>query len=332
MSTLRMSLLAAAFANRNHKTEEEPTPLDEQLKYLLLFERKKCSALLFFGALFGFLGFQFAFIIGFYKFCDPHVSEFHVHFPSGYGYFPSTVSEMVHNPQDPAGKCFFAFEFVGALLIFMSWYPWELRNVYVGDSTSISCLNQLSWPMFRQFVPSIGMMIVACVTSTPFAQANVLDCVCISIHIIGALMLFVGYAMAEAKTIGFLNIKAAEVTAKTVGEKERKVRKAFLAGLIVAYLAFCTITVMLGLPLDQIGGKPDVWEPKWRTTSEGHKEKLIVLVDTASGFVLGLKIASYALEVMCGICLIGSFFTIWYFCEERHSDLMDELHSVHHAA
>jgi len=318
---LKETLLRAA---SNHGQKQ--ATLEEKVNFLMAYERKKCAALLFFGAIFGFLGFAFAFIIGFMKFLRPAESEFHEKFPSGYGYFPSTVSEMVHNPQEPAGKCFFAFEFVGAFFIFMSWYPWELRNVYIGDTFSMPFLS-ISWSMFRQFIPPAGMMLVATVTTTPFAQATELDAFCIGIHLTGAVMLFAGYAVVEAHTIGFL-VKQHESTERAMGKKERRLRKFCLTGIIACYAAFCTIQGIVLLPLEKYGGKNDVWEERRFTLPTGHHMAQMVLIDTASGFVLALKIASYACEVFCGLFLIASFLTIWYFCEERHSDLKDELFSV----
>lgn len=300
----------------------------EYLKYQISFERKKSAALLWFGALFGFLGFAFAFLIGFWKFVSPQLSEFHQQFPSGWGYFPATVSEMVHNPNDPAGKCFFAFEFIGAFLIFFSWYTFELQNVYVGDTDSVPLLRWLpfttiSWSMFRQFVPPLGMMLVATVTTTPFAQATVLDLVCIAIHLTGAVMLFAGYAICEAWTIGFCcegssvpTLKATEVIA----------RKIFLGGIIYFYTGFCVLTGAILMPLDKYGlGSMDKWETQTISHQDGAVFKEVVLVDTASGGVLFLKIASYLCEVGCGLSLIGSLFAIWIYCNERMIDLNEDV-------
>merc|ERR1719221_494529 len=115
------------------------------------------------------------------------------HFPSHHGYFASTVSEMVHNPNSPAGKCFRGFEFIASILIFQSWYPWHLRNCYIGDDMTLPCAGCISWTTFRQLVPSTGMMIVATITITPAAQANAEDSMSVAIHLAGAVMLFGGY-------------------------------------------------------------------------------------------------------------------------------------------
>jgi len=54
----------------------------------------------------------------------------------------------------------------------------------------------------------------------------------------------------------------------------------------------------------------------------------IILINTASGSVLYMKILSYASEVICGLFLISSFLAIWWFCNERKADLRDELFQV----
>mmetsp|Transcript_81791 Transcript_81791/g.207804 ORF Transcript_81791/g.207804 Transcript_81791/m.207804 type:complete len:355 (-) Transcript_81791:109-1173(-) len=309
-------------------TGQGSASIDDKISFLVGYERKKCAALLFMGSIFGLLGFVFAFIIGLMKFLNPHISEFHERFASGNGYFPATVSEMVHNPQDPAGKCVFAFEFIGAIFIFLSWYPWELRNVYIGDSHCVPVCKNLSWSMFRQFCPPCGMMLVATVTTTPFAQATQLDYFCIAIHLTGAVMLFAGYAAVESHCLGFLHIKQHETMKKTLKPREVSLRYLCLVGIVICYVVFCTITAVVVLPLEQWGGKNDVWEKRTITDERGFTFNKIVLVDTASGFVLWLKILSYVSEVACGLFLISSFLVIWYFCEERTTDLNDELFSV----
>jgi len=304
---------------------------EERIIFLEGLERKKTASLLFFGAAFGLLGFLFAFIIGTLKFLRPLTGEYHRIFPSGHGYFPATVSEMVHDPTDPAGKCFFAFEFVGAFFIFNSWYPWSLRNVYIGDDDQVAPCVPFSWMMFRQFIPPAGMMLVATVTTTPFAQAAILDYFCISIHLFGAVLLFAGYGVVEAKTLGWCGLQQPIVAQKCVGEDEKTVRKRLLTGLVAWYVLFCVLQGVLLLPLDQFGGKNDHWETRKiqnPTAEPGELMSQTILIDTASGFVLGLKILSYASEVCCGLFLIMSFMTIWWFCAERKADLRDELYQV----
>eukprot|EP00927_Polykrikos_kofoidii_P038479 TRINITY_DN3282_c0_g1_i1.p1 TRINITY_DN3282_c0_g1~~TRINITY_DN3282_c0_g1_i1.p1 ORF type:complete len:332 (-),score=45.55 TRINITY_DN3282_c0_g1_i1:75-1070(-) len=313
--------------SREQLIRESHAKLEEHISFRGLLERKKSVSLLWFGALMGLLGFVFAFCIGVYTFFNPLLGRKGEGYPSGNGYFPSTVSEMVHDPSKPAGKCFFAFEMVGALLIFLSWYPYELRSVYIGDS-EIAAFDT-SWVMLRQFVPTVGMMLVAVVTTTPIAQATVVDFFCIGIHLTGAVMLFAGYGVIEAITLGWGPFKRLEVTTRTIDAKQHWWRCRLLDCIAFWYTIFCVLQVVLVMPMEN--------SDKWTTIDiqdppvgfVGSKDvsyiDSVILVDTASGFCLFLKLLSYASEVFCGLSLIFSFFVIWYFSGERHADLVDEL-------
>lgn len=341
--TARGALFSRTPLLYNFMGQKKKPDLKDEVEFLIHYERKKCASLLWFGAVFGFFGFAFAFMCGLAKYFDPMLSEFHKDFPSGNGYFPSTVSEMVHNPTEPAGKCFFAFEFIGAGFIFTSWYPFELRNVYIGDSMTLPFVKELSWTMFRQFVPPAGMMLVATVTTTPFAQATPIDYVCISIHLLGAVMLFAGYAAVEAIALGMVpdwllakmcanvELKVDLVSSGVVSGKELLVRRLCLLSILFWYSAFCLLQVVLLLPLTDFPslGQLDQWGPvTYVNNITNTVQTQIVLHDTATGFLGWLKILSYLTEVFCGIALIGSFLAIWWFCEERKVDLKDELAKV----
>merc|ERR1712136_56813 len=287
-------------------------------------ERKRAAAMLAAGSLFGFLGFFFAFLIGLWKFVSPEASEYHRVFPSGRGYFPETVSEMVHNSDDPAGKSFFAFEFIAALLIFMSWYPHHLRNVYLGDDFMIPFIG-VSWTLFRQFVPALGMMLVATVTTTPLADATVLDMFTIGIHLFGAIMLFGGYIVFEGLTLGWGCLsgwRPAHVVG-TISDPEWRARSLCLTGVIFNYSLFLTIQVILVLPNNI--QTPDLWEIEQNFEENGAVTQATVLVDTAHGLFLALKITSYMSEVGCGLCLICSLMLIWAYCTEKDIDLVETL-------
>mmetsp|Transcript_51799 Transcript_51799/g.138661 ORF Transcript_51799/g.138661 Transcript_51799/m.138661 type:complete len:336 (-) Transcript_51799:142-1149(-) len=301
---------------------------EERLVFNDGFERKKTAALLFFGSVMGLCGFLFAFLIGFLKFTNPFMSEYHRQFPSHWGYFPATVSEMVHDPEDPAGKCFAAFASIGATFIFLSWYPWRLRNVYMGDSITIWCSHNLSWMMFRQFIPTTGMMLVASVTTTPFAQATMLDNICLGIHLTGALMFFAGYCLVEAVALGWGPFPLPEVSRRTMGSLEIRLRKSVVTAIIAFYSVFCVLQGVLLLPLDTAHGHADQWRQKVAYDEFGFARKKMLLLDTATGFVLFLKIASYTSEVLGGLLLIASHLIIWGFCNERYVDLYDELWKV----
>jgi len=328
---MKMSIVDNS-SDESSDTDRESYQRDPKLEERLIFndgfERKKTAALLFFGSFMGLLGFLFAFLIGIAKFANPWMSEYHREFPSHMGYFPATVSEMVHNPDEPAGKCFFAFASMGATFIFLSWYPWRLRNVYSGDSRTIWFTTRISWTMFRQFIPPCGMMIVASVTTTPFMQATALDDICLGIHLTGALMFFAGYCLVEAVALGWGPFPFPEVSQRTIGRMELRLRKRVLTGIVWSYALFCLLQGVLLLPLDMASGHSDIWKPREAFDEFGYHHKKMTLLDTATGVVLGLKIASYTLEVVGGLLLIASHLIIWGFCHERQVDLNDELWKV----
>lgn len=293
---------------------------EDRIAFMDGHERKRTSALLLIGSVFGLLGFIFAFVIGTLKFRNPMDYEEHV-FPSGRGYFPPTVSEMVHDPRDPAGKAFFAFELLGALFIFISWYPWELANVYIGDDDE--AFWGISWVMLRQFIPAPGMMLVACVTTTPIAQATLLDWFTITIHLTGAMMMFAGYFFIEGKTLGWGCFTPPKGNVR-IGDAERAIRVFCLNGVCFWYVTFFAIQIVLGIP-----GLPICCDDAWIPSAEpGKVRHNMVLADTATGAFLVLKVLSYISEVFCGLNLICSHLAIWYFCSERHIDLAEELTDV----
>jgi len=278
--------------------------------------RKRSANLLFVGSVSGLLGFLFAFVIGVVAIQTHGRNDINgVPFKSGRAYFPSTVSEMVHNPSKPTGKVFFAFCFVGALMIFQSWYPMQLRNAYIGDDAMVC---GVSWVTIRQFVPAPGMMMLAVITTVPAAQATVTDEFCIALHLTGAAMLFVGYFACEAHAIGWGPFGGC-LPAGKLRESEGNIirRKLCLTGIGLFYLAFCVIQVVLCTPLI----KPED-NDQWGHI-EGYKEEQ--LINTATGYVKTLKVVSYGSEVVCGLLLILSHLLIWHASEERMYDLPEEL-------
>jgi len=270
--------------------------------------QRRCTSLLWMGSISGLLGFIFAFVLGFWAFVQPGEK-----FASGWGYFPPTVSEMVHDPSSPAGKCFFCFELIGAICIFQSWYPWELQSAYIGDE--LKTWFGVSWATCRQFFPPIGMMIVACVPTTPAAQATMPEQVTVMIHITGASMMFVGYILIEGKTLSWGGFKCPPEYVK-IGYQELRVRKILLSGCFFGFVSFVVFQALLLLPLGLSG--EDRWEVK-----PGFSR--VQLVDTASGLTLMFKVGSYAGEVIAGLFLIASHLSIWYHCHERKVNLADSI-------
>jgi len=163
---------------------------------------------------------------------------------------------------------------------------------------------------------------VATVTTTPIATATIRDWFTISIHLSGAMMMFVGYVVIEGKTLGWRCFSHPKGDT-FIGDSERRWRRFFLDGICFWYILFFAVQIVLGIPGVPISS-PDQYEIKNASLPVGPDNPL-ELKDTASGLFLFLKILSYAGEVICGINLIMSHLTIWYYCTERHIDLEDEL-------
>mmetsp|Transcript_117631 Transcript_117631/g.228679 ORF Transcript_117631/g.228679 Transcript_117631/m.228679 type:complete len:342 (-) Transcript_117631:71-1096(-) len=308
----------ATIEERLEKMEQLHQKVDKAQQYQEGYQRKRATALLFYGSIFGLMGFAFAFATGLMKTLNTQDK-----YDSGYGYFSATVSEMVFDPRDAAGKAFFGFEFIGANFIFLSWYPWSLRNVFLGDDEIAFC--SISWVMLRQLIPAPGMMLVATVTTTPIALARPRDIVTIAIHFSGAMMMFVGYVIIEGKTLGW-RCFTHPIGGSKIDDVERKWRTFFVDGVCFWYIMFFAVQIVLGAA-GGVGGSasrlPICCADTYSTPAGPHETEK--LVNTASGIFLVLKVVSYASEVLCGINLIMSHLTVWYYCKERHIDLEDEL-------
>lgn len=86
-------------------------------------------------------------------------------YESGFGYWPPTVSESVHDSESPQGKIFYTFLLMFFLGAFLSWYPYNLRNVYTGPEM-VPCLC-IYWTTVRQYIPSMGCLLLIGVTTYP---------------------------------------------------------------------------------------------------------------------------------------------------------------------
>jgi len=297
--------------------------------------RKRASTMLLLGAISGFFGFLFAFTIGVLR--SSTVARSYAPISDSYCYrkfdgarlrpcyFPATVSELVHDSDDPAGKVFFFFEFTGAIMIFFSWYPSELRSVYIGDDATLPG-RCISWVTFRQYVPAPGMMMLSVIRTVPMPQADLTDFFCIGLHLTGALLMFVGYFFAEGVAIGWGPFhRCVRDDKRRIDPKASMHRKIALTGVALFYVIFCVLQVALSV------GSGDSFD-QWDTVTDCHlltkddcqKPQLIRAADKP---LKNLKELSYASEIICGLFVIGSHLLIWYHCEERHYDLHEELPS-----
>lgn len=254
-------------------------------------------------------------------------------YASGNGHWPATVSEGVSNAQSPQGKIFFAFGLVAGLCIFLSWYPYMLRNAYTGNETVGR--TSLYWITVRQFVPPIGLLILICVQTVPASQVHDVDNFSVAFHLVGATMMFVGFLVCEMKCMqlfGWKGVKQHHFL--DIEGPERLLRE--LSGFIIffSFSAFvvCQAVLVWGESDEQICCHDSYFDYTWIaiaeeslprynvTKGEGFSMHTKKLVDTASRWVLFWKVGSFTSECVAGVALVTSHVLIWAYCEERHVD------------
>lgn len=293
--------------------------------------RQRAVVLFFTGAMLGLCGFLFAAFLGLYKF--KHESGTNVYgepFPR-HNYFPQTVSEMVHDPTTPSGKCFFAFMMSGALCMLMSWYPMELRNVYVGDDRMFCGLGGPTCIAMRNILPPLGMFMVACIPTTPAMQAGFRDQVTVQVHTLGAVLMLGTY-------IGFEGYALTSSNIKTHNRTERALRSATLLLCIVGAIGFLVLGQMIvnndpdpdscwdkwllpNATIDQYAvdhGYLGTWVKNAIRGEEGDMRQF----QAAKHGCLAMKAWSYVSECLAGVGMIFNMLVIWYYCPERHLHLI----------
>eukprot|EP00443_Scrippsiella_acuminata_P022641 CAMPEP_0115266066 /NCGR_PEP_ID=MMETSP0270-20121206/51273_1 /TAXON_ID=71861 /ORGANISM="Scrippsiella trochoidea, Strain CCMP3099" /LENGTH=438 /DNA_ID=CAMNT_0002682145 /DNA_START=85 /DNA_END=1401 /DNA_ORIENTATION=+ len=322
-------------AERGECVSHSPLPnkIRARLNYGERQQRRRATSSLLLGTIFGGLGFFTAAWLGIYRtwFSNFHEENFQgLPFPSGNPYWPGSVSEMVNNPLTPHGKVWFAFETIAALAIWNSWYPWELRNVYVGGGVKLlgCCLPFLH---ARTMVPPIGLLMLVMIPIGSPGQIDFTTDVASWIHLIGAVLMIGGHGLFEFYTLsrsGVVHIQP----------RERILRWIFCLGCIGCGVLFLVWGNVAGSPhiccadVRRVPTDADIALAR----SSGHTglaaqaemaqdsgERL--LYDSASGLYLTFKFLAYWCEVSAGLFMIAGLFTIWYYCPERHLDLFDEL-------
>lgn len=288
--------------------------------------RYKAPFLVLIGSIFGFVGFFAAFSIGLWDFYNKKVNFLDKEYASGYGYWPATVSEMVHDWNSPQGRIFFGCCLIAAMLYMMSWYPFELRNVYAGPETISCCGFKCYWNTFRQLTPALGLILLICVSTVPAAQAVGPDNVSIQVHLLGASMMFVGYAVCEVKNLGLCGTSVYQQRWLDIEKNERHTRVFLITCVLVNFFIFCGLQgVFFAASTDEIMCCHDKYvnpalmknSHKGSVEPEGVDFSHMELLDTASGYFLLVKIGSYATEVLAGLALLTSHIAVWYYCEER---------------
>lgn len=278
------------------------------------------------SALFAFLGSSFCTVKQFFESKYRNSLVLGIPYQSGMGYWPETVSESVSDRDSAAGKIFFTFCLIAGISLFMSWYPFNLRNVYTGSMTSP--LGSLYWVTFRQYVPVVGLFMLIGVSVYPSQIALETNggIICLCIHLVGASMMFVGYMVAEfacLEMFGFQIPRKVRERYLDIEGFEKYLRWYFVLLMFLAYIVFCVFEVLMVVVNPCCA---DEWQSEgtWynRTTEDGlvswHILSAATVSNTASGWYFWFKVGAYSGECVAGVFLILSHLTIWYYCEERH--------------
>jgi len=283
--------------------------------------RFRSPVLLLCGGIFGLMGFSVAFVIGLLHFFMRKTDHNGVPYKSGNGYWPATVSEMVYSWNSPEGRIFFGFCLISALLIFQSWYPFMLRNVYTGSEALCNRCSPIYWITFRQVVPVVGLLLLICVSTVPASMATFSDDFAVVVHLMGAGMMFMGYIVSEMKCLELCSSICSCLEGKKQAKfldiegPERKLRKACMLTVVLFYMIFVVCQVALEVYQDTLCCSDEFEEG--RKSLETYS-LWYATINTASGYYLAIKIISFTSEVVSGMALIFSHIIIWYYCEERH--------------
>jgi len=302
--------------------------------------QKRSVSLLFTGSICGLAGFITSAVIGVHKLCFTALKQNYLGepFASGNNYRPLTVSEMVHDTNSPEGKAFYAFCLMGAICILVSWYSFELRNVYVGDHKGI-CGCLCSWPTLRHYLPPLGMLLVACIPVVPPVNRLFGDTLVITMHTLGAVLMIGGYCITEIHCLFFsTNDSPDEGVHFKPGEKIVRAVLIFLSLFSGVVFQVCGILASKSVKWTCA----DIWrEPTLIEVtslmanpntihlaveaSKAMKLEHKMLYNTASKGCLVVKELEFWFEVLAGFFMILNMLAIWYYCPERMIDLPDKL-------
>lgn len=333
-SLLQSGLLGSfASAQETYMYDDDP---EERLRFTEGTIRGRSACLLFTGSLLGFLAFVFAAGLGMGSESKRSLNLDGEPFASGVRYNPETVSELVHDPNSASGKAFFAFATTASICLLFSWYPWHLRNVYVGDDVWGCRGFKGLFLNLRSLLPPLGMLTVACIHVVPKFERTSADKIACNLHTAGAVSAIGGFCGLE-----FLTILAYSHSHRETGAEmkplEKRLRLFFNCCTAVSIVVFQLGGVLCGLNF--AGGDtfrtptPDDISKALQNDaidiaakdSELRQHHVSGLVNTATGLPLTFKYVEFWGEVMAGLFMIASHFTIWYFCDERRANLGDRL-------
>jgi len=296
-------------------------------------QRFKAPSLLFLGSIFGLSAFVFVLTIRMITFVTDignDVLYLGHKFESTHGYWPGTVSEGVSDANSPQGKIFFGGCLASVLTFFISYYPFNLRNVYTGPETLGCSCAPIYWATFRQYFPTLGLLIVICVSTYPAPIAaespgNTMQ-FCVVLHLLGAAMMFPGYMACEMKCLHLKPFHQTNEGYTSIEGKERAIRLILITFMLIFFTLFCLFQGVMMLPIPEDGAfccydtYIDKGEDYTKPDGEVVQFEKPQILNTAYGWPLFFKMASYLSECVAGVALLLSHITIWYYCEERKAD------------
>eukprot|EP00927_Polykrikos_kofoidii_P078900 TRINITY_DN7569_c0_g1_i2.p1 TRINITY_DN7569_c0_g1~~TRINITY_DN7569_c0_g1_i2.p1 ORF type:complete len:390 (-),score=65.85 TRINITY_DN7569_c0_g1_i2:61-1179(-) len=295
--------------------------------------RFRSASLMIFGAFSCCLAFVFILVIGMIEFFVVKKNTFGVDYASGLGYFPSTVSEMVHVADSPAGKVFFTFGLISGGCLLVSFYPFMMRNVYTGYETV--SIFPVYWTTVRHIVVPMGIWLLIGVNTYPLPVAKASPggtmYFCCFLHLCGAGMMFVGYMLCEMKCMAlccFSHVSTIDNLFLSIEGRERSVRRCLAITCAVGFVLFVFSQFAIAAA-GSAGNDVICCSDKWvmpgtiYVTPDGKEREIgsPTVVDTASGLYLGLKLISFFTEVIAGLAIVFSHLAVWHYCEERHADV-----------
>jgi len=308
-----------------HRGPSEVTQLELQT-------RRQAASLLLVGALCGLAGIIIAAVLGLHRVYMSKVHNLNGNeLPSGQLYFPACISEMVYDPDSPSGKAFLAFMVIAAICLLSSWYPYRLCNVFVGPTarpTDICCHFRLfpTWNDLREFVPPIGLLLVALIQSTPEGLMGFRENIAEQIHANGAMAMIGGHCIFEFHALTF----GEHVHFKKC---ERFIRWTLSILSLVFGVSFAVACQLFSRSADLGICCKDVWllpnHTNWQlargnnhygvAVEDQHRHEILkkMLYDSASGWALVFKYMEFWCEVLSVLFFVAGLLAIWWFCPER---------------
>jgi hypothetical protein len=296
-----------------------------RLEQVARLSTEKAGVLLFFGACTCISGFVLLTLVGFLQYfydvsnealAEPLDKEF----KSGHGYWPSTVSEMVHERDSAAGRLFFTLGMITVVSIFQSWYPVHLSNVNTREHQVP--YFPVEWATVRQVVPMMGLLVLIGINTYPMQEAKAsvgkTKLFSVMLHLVGAGMLFLGYTLCEMKCLGIwpfsLHPTLTAYFDRDENKREFTIRQRVVIVIGIFFVLFSCCQVVMFVSPKGLLPTADYWI---KVGEPGNKSQEPQIANTASGWYLIVKIASFVFEDIAGITMVTSHLFIWYFSDER---------------